>query len=82
VIVRVFGSVRTDQFFRQLMTEMRLGFLALPDARALHEPYHQRNQQLLGLLEAGEFAAARKGLAGYLDDAEGEITAAVLGRAR
>jgi DNA-binding GntR family transcriptional regulator len=82
LIVGVLGSARTDQFFRQLMTEMRLGFLALPDTRALHEPYHRRNQELLGFLEAGDFVAARRGLASYLDDAESQITAAVLGGAR
>jgi DNA-binding GntR family transcriptional regulator len=78
-IVAVFRSPRIDQFFRRLMTEMRLGFLAIADARALHEPYHVRHRELLALLEAGDFATARAELASYLDDAERQITAAVLG---
>jgi DNA-binding GntR family transcriptional regulator len=77
-LVALRGSVRTNQFFRQLLTELRLGFLAVSDAKALHQPYAPRNVMILERLEAGDFGAARIELEKYLKDAEEQIVAAVV----
>ena len=78
-IVALHGSPRLDEFFRRLMTEMRLGFLALPDAGAFHAPYVERNGTLCDDLLAGRFAKARTALRAYLDDATTQVVAAVAG---
>jgi len=41
-----------------------------------HEPYLARNRELLGVLEAGDFAAAERLLEVYLNDAERQLTRA------
>ena len=76
-IVALHGSPRLDEFFRRLMTEMRLGFLALPDLAAFHAPYVERNGALCDDILAGRFAAARRALVSYLDGAMAEVVAAV-----
>jgi DNA-binding GntR family transcriptional regulator len=76
-LVALRGSERADEYFRRLLTELRLGFLAVPDPRALHEPYVPRNAAILSQLEAGDYRSARAELAAYLDDAERQVVAAV-----
>jgi DNA-binding GntR family transcriptional regulator len=76
-MVAVLDSQRADQFFKQLMTELRLGFLAIADAESLHRPYLSRNRALLGLLDAGRYAEAREELSNYLHEAEQHLVAAV-----
>jgi DNA-binding GntR family transcriptional regulator len=75
-LVAMRGSARADQFFRGLMTELRLGFLAI-GAQALHRPYFPRNVAILQMLVAGEFDAVRDNLKKYLDDSEEQVVAAV-----
>jgi len=53
-IAALHRSTRVDELFRRLMTELRLGFLALPDPRAFHEPYLRRNRHLAGLIQRGD----------------------------
>ena len=79
-IVAVLGSVRAQEFFASLMTELRLGFLAVPDPAAFHGGFLERNIALRELLAAGDFGAARTLLEAYLADAEAPVLAAV-GRA-
>jgi DNA-binding GntR family transcriptional regulator len=76
-IVGWHGSPRLDQFFHGLMTEMRLGFLALPDPRTLHEPYLNRNEEICSVLLAGRVEEASAMLRSYLADAMEQIVAAV-----
>jgi DNA-binding GntR family transcriptional regulator len=76
-IVDLHNSPRLIEFFRRLMTEMRLGFLALPDPKAFHEPYWQRNHKLLNLLLTGEYRRAHDELVKYLDDAASQVVQAV-----
>ena len=76
-IVALHASPRLDEFFRHLMTEMRLGFLAVDDARALHEPYLKLNAQICAALVRSEVAAARQMLDRYLTAARDQIMAAV-----
>jgi DNA-binding GntR family transcriptional regulator len=76
-LVAVHGSPRINELFRRLMTEMRLGFLAVPDAAGFHGSYHERNRGLRDHLVAGELAAARSALSAYLDEAVHEVAEAV-----
>lgn len=76
-LVAVHRSVRLDEFFGRLMTEMRLGFLALADPRGFHEPYLRRNHDLATLLRGNRFREARIALARYLDDSARQVVAAV-----
>jgi DNA-binding GntR family transcriptional regulator len=72
-IVAMHGSVRADEFFRRLMTEMRLGFLGAPDPQGLHEPYMRLNRKIYQLLVKKRHDDAYGALAEYLDMAEREI---------
>jgi DNA-binding GntR family transcriptional regulator len=76
-LVAVHGSARMSEFFRRLMTEMRLGFLALDDPQAFHAPYLVRNREIYDTLVAGDFDEARAALDTYLDDAMRQVSAAV-----
>lgn len=76
-LVAVLESPRADQFFTQLMTELRLGFLAVPDVEALHRPFLGWNRTILDLLLEGRYDDARGELARYLHEAERQIVAAV-----
>jgi DNA-binding GntR family transcriptional regulator len=76
-LVATHRSSRMDEFFRRLMTELRLGFLAVADPEAFHGGYLARNRSIRDLLAGGEYAAAREALALYLSDAEGPVVAAV-----
>jgi DNA-binding GntR family transcriptional regulator len=77
-LVALRRSVRTNDFFRQLLTELRLGFLAVSDVKALHQPYVSRNVMILEMLEASNFGAARDELEKYLKEAEEQLGAAVV----
>lgn len=80
-IVAAHASTRVDEFFRRLMTEIRLGFLAVADAEALHGPFVARNRDLLRLLSGDRHAQARRALALYLDEAEAMVLAEVAAQA-
>jgi len=69
------ASPRTDEIFRRLMTELRLGFLGVADLEALHRPYVAWNRTILDLLVARRYDAAQEELAVYLRDAEQQIAA-------
>jgi DNA-binding GntR family transcriptional regulator len=69
-LVATLGSMRATEFFAGLMTELRLGFLAVADPPSFHGSFLTRNEHLLTLLSAGSFADARAALEGYLADAE------------
>ncbi|MCX2183954.1 GntR family transcriptional regulator [Streptomyces sp. SKN60] len=75
-LVALAGSARTDELMRGVLAELRLAFHVVDDARALHEPYLQRNREILDALESGRFDRAEQLLAGYLDDSRTRIVAA------
>jgi len=77
VLVASIGSARADEFFLRLMTELRLGFLAVSDPESFHGSFHTRNKELRALLDGGRYAAARSALTAYLEDAEDPVLAAV-----
>jgi DNA-binding GntR family transcriptional regulator len=77
ILVACHGSPRADEFFLRLMTELRLGFLAVTDPESFHGAFLPRNKELRDLLAAGHHAEARAALIGYLTDAESPVLAAV-----
>jgi DNA-binding GntR family transcriptional regulator len=79
-IVAVHGSPRLNSFFRRLMTEMRLGFLALTDPHAFHAPYLVGNADICESLIQGRWDQAHTALRRYLDAAEHEVVTAVTAR--
>lgn len=63
-------SVHLSTMFEQLLAELRLAFLLLPDRARLHRPYLAKNRRLLELVEAGDEAAVFAELDDYLTGSE------------
>jgi len=63
-------SSHLSTMFEQLLAELRLAFLLLPDRPSFHEPYISRNRRLVDLLDAGDPDIAVRELRDYLDAAE------------
>ncbi len=64
------GSSHICAMVEQLLAELRLAFLLMPDRRALHEPYVVRNRRLVTLLDTGDRNETLRELRDYLDTAE------------
>jgi len=79
VIVGIHRSARITEVFRRLMTELRLGFLAVTDPAAFHGAFLIRNREIHGHMAEGRLGEARAELAAYLDDAEVLIIKAIQG---
>lgn len=73
------GSDRVDEFMEGILAELALVFHVMENPRRFHEPYLSQNRELLRLLDAGDFDAAERYLAAYLDDAEAELVGAYAG---
>lgn len=71
------GSPRMDECFRRLMTELRLGFLAIVDPYPFHRRDLRTNREICDDLAAGRFDRARQALDRYLTEAQAEVMAAV-----
>jgi DNA-binding GntR family transcriptional regulator len=70
------GSPRVDELMRNLLAEMRLVFHTMSDPRRFHEPYLERNKEILAAIEAGDGPRAERLLLKYLEDSEQQIVAA------
>jgi DNA-binding GntR family transcriptional regulator len=70
------GSERLDELMRSVLAELRLVFHVMASPREFHEPYLARNEEIMKLIDAGETQAAARVLAGYLADAERQLTSA------
>ncbi len=79
VIVDFHRSARIAEVFRRLMTELRLGFLAVDDPAAFHGEFLARNRKIHDHMAKGRLNDARAELAAYLDDAEEPVVKAVQG---
>ena len=73
------GSERVDEFMDGILAELRLVFHVMANPRIFHEPYLSSNRELVTLLDAGDFEAAERTLARYLDEAEAELVGAYAG---
>lgn len=69
-------SPRIDELMRNILAELRLVFHTMADARQLHEPYLERNKEILAAIEAGDGPRAERLMLKYLDDSEQQIVAA------
>lgn len=69
-LVTLNQSPRIDETMRQLLAELRLVFHVMDNPRDFHEPFVDRNRELLELVQAGEHDRAAAYLDGYLDHAE------------
>lgn len=79
-IVALAGSPRTDELMRSILAELRLVFHVMADPRAFHEPYVDRNQEILRTLQADDAPGAARLLAAYLDDSERQLVQRYAGR--
>lgn len=69
-------SPRIDELMRNILAELRLVFHTMDDARRLHEPYLERNKEILAAIEAGDGPRAERLMLKYLEDSEQQIVAA------
>lgn len=67
-LVALAASERTDELMRSVFAELRLAFHVVDDPRQLHEPYLERNRQILRALQDGNRDGAEQMLAVYLSD--------------
>lgn len=79
-LVALADSPRTNEVAGRLLAELRLAFHAVESPRRLHEPYVERNRELLDLVAAGEYEKAARRLEAYLQDSLAELLDAVRGR--
>lgn len=69
-IAALAGNGRIDEEMRAVIAELRLAFVVLPDARAMHEPYVARNVALATQVAEGRLLEAADSLDEYLRRAE------------
>lgn len=72
-VVALAQSKRLDELMRGVLAELRLVFHAMDNPRGFHEPYLERNRQILTALKAADRVRAELLLADYLDDAERQL---------
>ena len=70
------NSSRIDELMRNILAEMRLVFHAMEDPRRFHEPYLERNKEILAAIEAGDGPRAERLMLKYLEDSEQQIVSA------
>ncbi|WMI98291.1 GntR family transcriptional regulator [Pseudomonas chlororaphis subsp. aurantiaca] len=69
-IVGLMRSPLFDEFFTNVVAQMRLVFCAAPDEQRFQAPWLARDRQIHDLLAEGDKRAAGETLAAYLDDSE------------
>jgi DNA-binding GntR family transcriptional regulator len=69
-VVALAGSKRLDELMRGVLAELRLVFHAMDNPRGFHEPFLERNRQILSALREADRVRAELLLADYLADAE------------
>lgn len=74
-VVALTDSARLQAFFAQIIAELRLAFGLLDSAERLHEPYIDRNAEILDLLAAGNQSGAADVMGRYLDESERVVLA-------
>lgn len=69
-IVAFVGSPLFDEFFAQVIAQLRLVFCAAPDEQRFQSPWLERDQEIYGLLASHNRPAASEAMSLYLDDSE------------
>jgi DNA-binding GntR family transcriptional regulator len=75
-IASLADSPRIDELMRNILAELRLVFHAMADPRRFHEPYLERNKEILTAIEAGDGPRAERLMLKYLEDSEQQIVEA------
>jgi len=75
-ITALAGSSRMDELMRGVLAELRLHFHSMKDPRRLHEPYLERNREILAVIATGDGESAERLLRTYLDDSEHQLVEA------
>ncbi|WP_260195780.1 GntR family transcriptional regulator [Actinophytocola gossypii] len=81
-ITALAGSPRMDDLMRGVLAELRLHFHTVNDPRGLHEPYLERNREILAVVETGDGPEAERLLRTYLSDSEHQLVAVYRAAAR
>jgi len=69
-IVSLLGSLRFDEFFTNVVAQLRLAFCAAPDESDFQAPWPARDRAIYELLAAGDKPAALEAMSLYLEDSE------------
>ncbi|AOE78421.1 GntR family transcriptional regulator [Pseudomonas lurida] len=69
-IVGLMRSPLFDEFFAQVLAQLRLVFCAAPDEQRFQTPWLERDREIYTLLANGKKAAAGEAMSLYLDDSE------------
>ncbi len=69
-IVTLMASPLFDEFFAQVIAQLRLVFCAAPDEQRFQSPWLERDQEIYGLLARHNRPAASEAISLYLDDSE------------
>ena len=69
-IVGLMGSPLFDEFFAQVIAQLRLVFCAAPDEQRFQSPWLERDREIYGLLAEHNRPAASEAMSLYLDDSE------------
>ncbi|VVE21839.1 GntR family transcriptional regulator [Pandoraea anhela] len=69
-LVRMHGSALLDDFFRNLMAQLRLLFLSALEERVIQKPWVPKDRALYELLKAARFDDATRKLTEYLSQSE------------
>lgn len=72
-VARLSGSRRVDALMESVLAEMRLVFHLMDDDSGFHEPYLDRNVEIVDVLEARGRATAATSLRAYLLDARDHL---------
>lgn len=72
-VTRLAESRRVDHLMAGVLAEMRLVFHLMDSEEGFHEPYLERNEEIVRLLELGDRAGAAAHLRDYLVDAEQQV---------
>lgn len=79
VIAGLSGSRRIDQLMEGALAEMRLVFHLMQDDTGFHQPYLERNAEIVRLLTDEGRPSAAAALRAYLEDARDQLVAALGG---
>ncbi|KAA0943293.1 GntR family transcriptional regulator [Pseudomonas sp. ANT_H14] len=69
-IVGLLCSPLFDEFFAQVIAQLRLVFCAAPDEQRFQSPWLERDREIYALLVRGNKLAAGEAMSLYLDDSE------------
>jgi DNA-binding GntR family transcriptional regulator len=75
-LVALAGSPRTNELMSGVLAELRLVFHVMVNPKEFHEPYRERNGEILDRIRRGDGPGAALDLEKYLRDAEEQLVEA------